>query len=137
MKIEGDGQRIESRTKIGGGSGQYDLQRWLSRFDRQLRHGSLLARSNAAITASGSAGSTKGDLRSFSNSRFDFSPRSCEVKRSPRWKFSVYSGSLSRWPVKINTTVSLRWTNPEWTNFLRPASVTAAAGSQPMPSAPI
>src|SRR5438067_8648108 len=42
MKIEGDGQRIESRTKIGGGSGQYDLQRWLSRFDRQLRHGFLL-----------------------------------------------------------------------------------------------
>ena len=58
-------------------------------------------------------------------------------EKSPRWNLMVKSGSLSRWPVRISTTDSPGLTNPLWRSFLSPASVTAEAGSQPMPSAPI
>ena len=41
------------------------------------------------------------------------------------------------WPVRMRTARSSRWTLPSATSFLMPARVTAEAGSQPTPSAPI
>src|SRR5205823_8071919 len=49
----------------------------------------------------------------------------------------VKSGSFSMCPVRMSTTDSLRLMKPCFTNFFNPASVTADAGSQPTPSAPI
>src|SRR5436309_1220287 len=49
----------------------------------------------------------------------------------------VYCESLSVWPVRMSTTRSSRVILPRATSFLRPARVTAEAGSQPTPSAPI
>src|SRR5262249_633155 len=133
MKTQSNGERIESGTEVGGGRRQYDLESCLG---RSVNHG-CFAPSSAAMTASGSAGRTSGGFRKRSNSCLVWLSGLLEPKRSPRWKFSVYSGSLSRLPVKTSTTSSCERTKPVRTSFLSPARVTAAAGSQPIPSAPI
>ena len=62
---------------------------------------------------------------------------SASVNSSPRWYLIVYSESFSVCPVSSRTAVSSLPTRPSATSFFSPASVTAEAGSHPMPSAPI
>src|SRR5207237_727969 len=57
--------------------------------------------------------------------------------KSPRWNLMVKSGSFSMCPVRMSTTSSLGLTKPCFTSFFSPASVTADAGSQHIPSATI
>src|SRR4029077_3110832 len=137
VQVKRQGRRIARRAEIVGRGGQRDAEsaRLLPGSHRYCRP-SFSNCSRVLATASTVASSTSGARCSGAREPASFS---CGVpaKRSPRWNFKVNSGSFKTWPVKISTTLSFGLTNPCFTNFFNPAKVTAEAGSQPTPSAPI
>src|ERR1051326_8321526 len=138
VEIHGQRRSVEGGAKVRRRRGQRDPKtpqllvlgpRWHEDQDSP-------ACSRVRITASSVASSATGGCRNGCNEEAAPSSR-VPLNKSPRWKSMVKSGSFSRFPVKTRTTVSLGFTNPCFTSFLSPASVTADAGSHPIPSAPI